>query len=77
MIYYRIRKKRFKKLFVKGRERKHKGDGRPLSSGSDDEGSPEHDQNTVKVNKWTHRIINGYILVIYWTNNVYNGWMKY
>lgn len=70
MMYYLIRRGRFKKLFVKGRERKHKGDGRPLSSGSDDEGSPEHDHNTVKVNKWTYEIINGHILVIYWTDNV-------
>lgn len=70
MMYYLIRRGRFKKLFVKGRERKHKGDGRPLSSGSDDEGSPERDHNTVKVNKWTYEIINGYILVIYWTDNV-------
>ena len=59
LIFYAnffCRKKRFvKKFFVKGRDRKHKGDGRSRGdnqSGSDEDPSPEHDQKTVKVNRF-------------------------
>lgn len=52
------RKKRFvKKFFVKGRDRKHKGDGRSRGdnqSGSDEDPSPEHDQKTVKYKQASH-----------------------